>query len=282
MSQSHHHPRIIYISGYGRSGSSLLELLLAQAPGIFGAGELHSLPRILSGEQHRFACTCGDSLEKCKIWSKLVHGLQSSPLWDHMDQLALRLSHAELYGPASPHWSLAVKFWSGVINTLYEAVTPDIVVDSSKTAVPNAWRPYLLSQAGYHVDLIHIVRDRRSVVKAVASGYNRPRPIKGHLSSAKLTRSAIALMHRETANGIARIYSILHSGDRSARISYTSLRTWPLETLTYLGERLDIDVSQSKELLESGEPLPVSHHLGGNRAWHSGGSFTMNFGERAL
>lgn len=60
-------PRVIYIMGTGRSGTTILEMLLAQAPGVFGAGEMTELPS--DGWQKNQECSCGQPFAKCGIWS---------------------------------------------------------------------------------------------------------------------------------------------------------------------------------------------------------------------
>lgn len=62
--------KVIFIAGTGRSGSTLLDLMLGNGPGCFSAGEMYALfwPRrphhLLSS-----GCICGDP--ECNFWSSL-------------------------------------------------------------------------------------------------------------------------------------------------------------------------------------------------------------------
>ncbi|NNE43484.1 MAG: hypothetical protein HKN12_04695, partial [Gemmatimonadetes bacterium] len=57
--------RVVYITGYGRSGSTLLDILIGQADGVTGVGELDLLHRDW-GER---GCSCGKDYDDCEFWS---------------------------------------------------------------------------------------------------------------------------------------------------------------------------------------------------------------------
>jgi hypothetical protein len=48
--------RVLYIGGWGRSGSTLLDLILGQAPGVFSAGEVREIWQ--SGLVENRPCGC--------------------------------------------------------------------------------------------------------------------------------------------------------------------------------------------------------------------------------
>ena len=52
--------KIIYIAGYGRSGSSILALILGQHKNIISLGEIGV---IFSALKHKRICTCGQKLD---------------------------------------------------------------------------------------------------------------------------------------------------------------------------------------------------------------------------
>lgn len=61
--------KIIAISGSGRSGSTLLSLLLSQDTYVFNLGQLRHLWRAYADDQ---ACSCGQKLNRCLIYSDNV------------------------------------------------------------------------------------------------------------------------------------------------------------------------------------------------------------------
>ena len=61
--------KVLYIAGWGRSGSTILTNLLGQVPGFFSGGELRYLwERNLAGGHE---CGCGEAFLDCKIWSRV-------------------------------------------------------------------------------------------------------------------------------------------------------------------------------------------------------------------
>ena len=64
--------KIVYITGFGRSGSTLLDILLASAPSAFGCGELNALLRegIFGGDP----CACGEPVANCPLWQDVMNG----------------------------------------------------------------------------------------------------------------------------------------------------------------------------------------------------------------
>ena len=61
--------KIIYIAGYGRSGSSILALTLGQHKKIISLGEIGV---IFSALKNKRICTCGQKLETCSYWKQLI------------------------------------------------------------------------------------------------------------------------------------------------------------------------------------------------------------------
>ncbi|MFW6224020.1 MAG: sulfotransferase [Bacteroidota bacterium] len=61
---------IIYIAGYGRSGSTLLERLLQCQPAFQACGEMSNFFKIYGSAQT--LCSCGQSLEHCEYWRNVA------------------------------------------------------------------------------------------------------------------------------------------------------------------------------------------------------------------
>ena len=59
---------VIYISGDGHSGSTLLDILIGSQKNVFGAGELNNISR--EGLLKEF-CSCGEQLCYCELWSDI-------------------------------------------------------------------------------------------------------------------------------------------------------------------------------------------------------------------
>ncbi len=61
--------KIVTIAGSGRTGSTLLSLLLTQGAGTFNMGQLRDFWGAYARNE---ACTCGSCLQACPIWSDVV------------------------------------------------------------------------------------------------------------------------------------------------------------------------------------------------------------------
>ena len=62
--------RVGYIAGYGRSGSTLFDIVLGEHPQIFGAGELANLSRRVWTDNEY--CSCGAVVRECPFWTEVV------------------------------------------------------------------------------------------------------------------------------------------------------------------------------------------------------------------
>ena len=60
--------RVLYIGGWGRSGSTLLDRLLGQAEGSFSVGEMRDL--WLRGVLENRRCGCGEPFDSCPFWTR--------------------------------------------------------------------------------------------------------------------------------------------------------------------------------------------------------------------
>src|SRR5215470_15851498 len=62
-------PTVVYIAGFGRSGSTLLERALGELPGYVNVGELIDLFRRTGPDGER--CGCGEAFTDCAFWTDI-------------------------------------------------------------------------------------------------------------------------------------------------------------------------------------------------------------------
>jgi hypothetical protein len=158
--------KLIYIGGYGHSGSTLLEYLLAACPEIVACGEVASVPRERGRKEK---CTCGRMVEECPLWGPLH--VPSGSFGESHEQLALALRER--------------------VKGRYAAV-----VDSSKTPWRYMAAPFRLREAlGSDFVLQHLVRDPRGASwSAVKKAGRQGKP------PLSLLRSSIAALGWLVAN----------------------------------------------------------------------------------
>lgn len=169
-------PRVLYVTGWLRTGSTLLGNVLGELPGVAHVGELHYLWRngvLKSGTNS--LCGCGKDLLDCATWAPII-GATTVPArrvvaWQRE---LLRTRHtrarlAEARGRAAP--ADGVEPVLDVMASLYRAVAAGadggrLVVDGSKYPAEAA---ALLGRRDLDVRVLHVVRDPR----ATALSYRR-------------------------------------------------------------------------------------------------------------
>ena len=158
--------RVLYIAGAGRSGSTLLELILGNSPEFFSVGEARFFWQYL--QNGSIKCGCGNLIRECDFWSQVINQLQSNFSIDFhkITQQAARIDRTRsmvLHQFSINKLNTSEKFIQSV-SKLYETVWKEsrnrIIVDSSK--IPS--HLYILNQIpNIDVHVIHLVRDGRAV-----------------------------------------------------------------------------------------------------------------------
>ena len=105
--------KLVYIGGYGHSGSTLLEYLLAASPKVVACGEVAS---VLRERGRKGKCTCGRQVTLCPVWGSLLASTEALDGMTH-ERLARALvaqdggAHAVLVDSSKTAWrSAAVPF----------------------------------------------------------------------------------------------------------------------------------------------------------------------------
>jgi Sulfotransferase family len=165
--------KVLYIGGFGRSGSTLLDMLVGQLDGFFSTGELHSLWK--RGIAKRRVCGCGLPVPDCPVWSSILRsgfGESEAP-----EKLAVRMMRWQadavklrklpnLLGSQQGH-QLSPESLEMYVHTsaqLYRAISEvsgaRVIVNSSKYPQEAA---ALRLVPGIEPYFVHLVRDPRAV-----------------------------------------------------------------------------------------------------------------------
>lgn len=64
--------QLVYITGSGHSGSTLLDRLLGSHPDIAALGEVHRFSLGLHRSEKPFRCDCGETISDCAFWSEVI------------------------------------------------------------------------------------------------------------------------------------------------------------------------------------------------------------------
>lgn len=157
---------VLYITGWCRSGSTVLGNVLAEVPGVVHVGELRFLwLNGVCGRGSNDQCGCGLALTECTLWAKVLEDVRPSErtLAEHARdvvswQAACRTRHTWSVlrrPPANP--------WPATLAATYRAIAAQtgarVIVDSSKFASDAALLPHLGLTPAY----VHLIRDPRAV-----------------------------------------------------------------------------------------------------------------------
>src|SRR5450432_704887 len=64
--------RILYIGGYVRSGTTILDMLLGMNTAALAIGEVNLIFRQVVKTAPPVKCSCGEILSECPLWSKVL------------------------------------------------------------------------------------------------------------------------------------------------------------------------------------------------------------------
>lgn len=268
---------VIYVTGYGRSGSTVLDVLLGNADGVESVGELDLLHR----DWHERPCSCGQPYDLCAFWSSIDRevrariGATPHPEREKVLRRVERLSSlpALVLGVLPPSWKRTYRDQVRAEVDAIAAVGGNVsILDSSKSAREAAGRALALgSVAGLSVKTIHLVRDGRAVLWSARRGDNVKLGSGASGEGARVPLAGFrALSGWMLANLVALVTPRLSQRARSLRVRYEDLVERPDEELERIGRFLGRDLAEVRRKVREGEPFPVGHNTGGNRMRQGG------------
>ncbi len=248
-------PEITYILGAGRSGSTVLERLLASAPGVVGVGEVATLWRRPLAE---LTCSCGAPAPECGFWSdvRAKTGLTDAVLQDLAEMEETTIRHSVLLKDAvrGANWAhredadCFIAHQSDLFGAIAETAEATRIIDSSK-AGPRAWA--LSRMEG--VSILHLRRNPGDVAASWRRAKHDP-SLSGPMRRPSFPDIAREWLTAEiSARRLAAVRPVL-------RMDYEMLTTFPNAALRHLGP-----IAKGVRLEgRSFAPDPNYHSLNGN------------------
>jgi len=253
---------VVYIAGYGRSGSTLLDLLLGRLDGWFSMGEFRLFWHAL---RDHWRCGCGADVEHCPVWSAVIAKAQPGPVTDVLGDLreTVRVRRVPaLVAPAllgrhrAAHDRFAATL-AAVYSSTQSVTGARVLVDSSKDPM---YGLVMASLPGVRVHVVHLVRDSRAVTWSWHRKKARPEIAK---------KDAFLPQHGPLHTSLEwdLRHSLVHVLAREAsgytRVTYESLVQDPLATLSTITRAVAAaDASALGASLERVEQ--VNHTVAGN------------------
>lgn len=227
-------PRLLYVGGFGRSGSTLLERILGQVPGVAASGEIvHLWRRGVAGDER---CGCGEPFGQCEFW--IAVGKAAYGGWDRVD-IETVLSLCDLVDrtrtiPAlvapwtRPSFRRRMRSLLHVLNTTYAAIAQvsgaELVVDSSK----HASYAFLLRRSRVDLRVVHVVRDSCGVGYSWSKLVLKPEVV--DRESFMPVFSPLQTSLYWSVNNLA-FHVLAHLGVPVLRVRYEDLLRSPVETV---------------------------------------------------
>lgn len=259
--------KVLYIAGWGRSGSTILDNLLGQVEGLFSAGELCYV-----WDQDLFEngiCGCGKPLEECEVWGRVLAEKDVSRIdareMTRLQNGGLRTRHLPLMLAPRGEASLRSRLeeYPENLGRFYGAIRrvsgARVIVDSSKTPAYG----YALGMAP-EIDLhvVHLVRDPRATAYSWLK--NKRQPDRGELGYMDRFTPAKSSLMWTVWNAAAQLFWGRREG-RYLRLRYEDLVSTPREALERIlemvgeGDRSVLPFVRGREV-----DLAPTHTVAGN------------------
>jgi hypothetical protein len=256
---------VLYLGGFGRSGTTLVERLLGELPGVVALGEVvHLWQRDILDDER---CGCGARFSGCTFWKRVgdhafggwgkvdvarVHALRDAvERTRHIPRLAA--------ARASPDVREYANFYARVYAAAAVVAGAEVVVDSSKHS---ALAHVLRFADDVDLRVVHVVRDARGVAYSWTKTVARPETD----GSEQMTRyspgrSALLWNAHNAAFGL-----LARRGVAVRRIRYEEFLTDPRAALRQLADFAGLSLTPADLTFLSPDfaDLRVGHSAAGN------------------
>jgi Sulfotransferase family len=276
---------VVYLSGFGRSGSTLVERMLGAAPGWVNVGELVDLARSVAPADE--LCGCGVPFSRCPVWTRVGEAAFGGWTTAVVDQLTAlqRAAARQRHLPAlllsrSPASGPLVELrdaYARIYRAMAEVSGARVVVDASKGPALGA---AVAGAAGIDLRMLNVVRDPRAVAWSWRRQVDRPHATAGaeEMWRIPVRRSAAqwsALQMEVEAIGRAGKVPV-------SRVRYEDVADDPVRTLVEATAALGLPLGASDlPLTTTGEVLlELSHGLSGNPGRFRSGSVPVRRDDR--
>jgi Sulfotransferase family len=160
-------PKIIYIAGFERSGSTILDIMLGNMDNHFSVGELSFYPT--NGIVDNEFCSCGSRVMDCSFWKgvteqwnkerKLSIEKYNRIHWNNFRNKRLFNLIKNLNFP-DKDFNLFIEDTRSLYNIIWSENGGRTIIDSSKSP----YRMLLLKKAGFDPLVVHVVRQISGVL----------------------------------------------------------------------------------------------------------------------
>jgi hypothetical protein len=259
--------KIIYVAGYGRSGSTILSIMLGSHPHIAAVGEA----RFLVEDWHKSmrSCSCGAAYPECGFWQDLP-SYGSVALDGHLSRLTGKIEGTRflpclLLGPTRVRQHQAYRdYQAAFFRYVASRTRSSLIVDSSKSARGAIGRFLALQRlADQDVYVLHLVRSGLETLNSlllVGSNW----AVEGYREEQRwpLLR---AVLGWTVVNAAVSALGRLMGRERYMLLRYEDLVQDPVDAMKRLGRFCGFDPEVILERISRDGAFDVEHVIGGNR-----------------
>ncbi|WP_210649097.1 sulfotransferase [Nocardioides sp. SYSU D00065] len=259
---------VVYLGGFGRSGSTLVERVLGSVPGWVNVGELVDLARSVAPRDE--LCGCGRSFSSCPLWNEV--GRLAFGGWSEEVLARIRSSHhasarqRHLPGLLRPRGEPSAALaslradYSAIYRAVAEVTGARVVVDASKGP---ALGQALAGAPGVDLRVLNVVRDPRAVAWSWQREVLRPHDVSGTDTMWRIParRSAAQWSALQLEMEL-----VARAGVPSARLRYEDFVADPVGSVVAASTALGLPVvaDELPGTDDGGLVLEPSHGLSGN------------------
>ena len=261
--------KIIYIAGAGRSGSTILGILLGSMKNAVHLGEIGLA---LEWLEWKTPCSCGKEFSECEFWKEwnwLDKDVQSELIKakgiEHISGLPRLLTNLVSQDDAD-HYN---QFYGQLMNYVQDHSGKEVIVDSSKTTWSCTGRFHALNRfAGNDVYVVHLVRNGYAVMESdIVTGDNRV------LEGSEYHEHKFAALRSVVGWGVFNLtipfVGLFARSRKVIRVHYEDLIRNPSAEIRRIGQAFDMDTEELAQRLEDpNSTFETGHLVGGNRVRH--------------
>ena len=261
---------ILYIAGWGRSGSTIIGNILDQLPGVFHGGEIWYVWE--QGLLEDRLCGCGNPFSRCEVWQAVMRRYtqlrNAAP--DPAILMAMHRKFARTRGLLRPLLGLNAagstrerSEYMNELSMLYDAIRyvtgARWIVDSSKTPIYGYWLSQLV---GVQFKVMHLIRDPRATGFSWLSKKYDPGAGRVMVRNSLWKNSALWVVWNLA---IEKLWRKGGGGNGYQRVYYSEFSHSPAQVINEIADFLEIPlspgflVSSDRKLV-----LQATHTISGN------------------
>lgn len=271
-------PKVIYLLGFARSGTTLLGNMLGELDGFLHVGELFYLWS--QAARRRGKCGCQKSMTECSFWSEVLsmtlarfpelvpQNLEAGQLDAEVLDRAWavqKVAHSEMswrnhvLSRRNSETKIYLQLTEALLQSAALVSGARVIVDSSK--LPRAGAPFA-SMPSISTYYLHVIRDSRGVVLSRQRRRARRDGDKVQLGPVTATADSLRWMRRNLA---AERFALKRGSRRYTVLRYEDFISQPAASLNSIVEWVEEETRRIPLVDEKTALLGPNHTVCGNR-----------------